>query len=39
VRRVTGLRSEEARKLLPHLSDEVVHRDRLVLIEEEEEDS
>ncbi len=36
VRRVTGLRSEEARRLLPHVGDEVVHRDRLVLSDEED---
>jgi glutamate 5-kinase len=35
VRRVRGLRSDELRALSPHLDDEVVHRDRLVLVGEE----
>jgi glutamate 5-kinase len=35
VRRVAGLRSEEARRHLPRVGDEVVHRDRLVLAAEE----
>jgi glutamate 5-kinase len=35
VRRVRGLRSNELRALSPHLDDEVVHRDRLVLVGEE----
>ena len=35
-RRVVGLRSEEARRLFPHVADEVVHRDRLVLVDEED---
>ncbi len=33
LRRVAGLRSAEARHLVPHLDEEVVHRDRLVLTE------
>jgi len=37
VRRVRGLRSEEARAVNPHLDDEVVHRDQLVLVGEEVE--
>jgi glutamate 5-kinase len=36
VRRVVGLRSAAVRLLLPHAADEVVHRDRLVLIDEED---
>jgi glutamate 5-kinase len=36
VRRVRGLRSADVRELLPQLEDEVVHRDCLVLIGEEE---
>ena len=35
LRRVAGLRSAEARRVVPHLDEEVVHRDHLVLIEEE----
>ncbi len=35
LRRVRGLRSEEVRALNPQLEDEVVHRDRLVLVSEE----
>ncbi len=35
LRRVRGLRSDELRALDPHLEDEVVHRDRLVLVGEE----
>ena len=35
LRRVRGLRSDELRAVSPHLEDEVVHRDRLVLIGEE----
>ena len=35
LRRVRGLRSDELRALSPHLDDEVVHRDRLVLVGEE----
>ena len=35
LRRARGLRSEESRALVPQLEDEVVHRDRLVLIAEE----
>ncbi len=35
LRRVVGLRSAEARRLVPHLDEEVVHRDHLVLIDEE----
>lgn len=35
VRRVIGLRSEQVRGLNPHLNEEVVHRDRLVLVGEE----
>jgi glutamate 5-kinase len=30
--RVTGLKSAEVRELLPHAADEVIHRDRFVLI-------
>ena len=37
LRRVCGLRSDELRALSPHLEDEVVHRDRLVLVGEEAE--
>jgi len=37
LRRVCGLRSDELRALDPHLDDEVVHRDSLVLIGEEAE--
>jgi glutamate 5-kinase len=37
VRRVRGLRSDEVRALDPHLDDEVVHRDQLVLVGEEVE--
>ena len=37
LRRVRGLRSDELRELLPQLDDEVVHRDRLVLVGEEAE--
>jgi hypothetical protein len=29
---VIGLRSEQVRELLPHAADEVIHRDRLVLV-------
>jgi glutamate 5-kinase len=35
LRRVAGLRSAEARRLVPHAGEEVVHRDHLVLIDEE----
>jgi glutamate 5-kinase len=35
LRRVRGLRSDELRALSPHLEDEVVHRDHLVLVGEE----
>ena len=35
LRRVRGLRSDELRALNPQLDDEVVHRDRLVLVGEE----
>lgn len=35
-RRVQGLRTSEVRGLFPHWDDEVVHRDCLVLIDEEE---
>jgi glutamate 5-kinase len=35
LRRVRGLRSDEARVVNPHLDDEVVHRDCLVLVGEE----
>ena len=35
LRRVRGLRSDELRALSPHLEDEVVHRDCLVLVGEE----
>ena len=35
LRRVAGLRTAEARALVPHIDDEVVHRDQLVLIGEE----
>ncbi len=35
LRRVRGMRSDELRALSPHLEDEVVHRDRLVLVGEE----
>ncbi len=35
LRRVAGLRSAEARALVPHIDDEVVHRDQLVLVGEE----
>jgi len=35
LRRVRGLRSDELRDLNPQLEDEVVHRDRLVLVGEE----
>ncbi|MGE5229560.1 MAG: PUA domain-containing protein, partial [Deltaproteobacteria bacterium] len=35
LRRVRGMRSDELRALSPHLEDEVVHRDRLVLVDEE----
>ena len=35
LRRVRGLRSDELRAVSPHLEDEVVHRDRLVLVGEE----
>jgi glutamate 5-kinase len=34
-RRVCGLRTSEVRALVPHADDELVHRDRLVLIDEE----
>ncbi len=37
LRRVRGLRSDELRALNPHLDDEVVHRDSLVLVGEEAE--
>jgi glutamate 5-kinase len=30
--RVTGMKSEEVRELLPHAADEVIHRDRFVLL-------
>jgi glutamate 5-kinase len=30
--RVTGLKTEQVRELLPHAADEVIHRDRFVLI-------
>jgi glutamate 5-kinase len=30
--RVTGLKSEQVRELLPHAADEVIHRDRFVLL-------
>jgi glutamate 5-kinase len=36
VRRVAGLRTDEVRAVLPHAETEVVHRDRLVLVDEEE---
>jgi len=35
LRRVAGLRSADARRVVPHLDEEVVHRDHLVLIDEE----
>jgi len=35
LRRVAGLRSAAARALVPHIDDEVVHRDQLVLMTEE----
>ena len=35
LRRVQGMRSEEVRAQNPHLEDEVVHRDSLVLVGEE----
>jgi len=35
LRRVAGLRSPEARRLVPHLDEEVVHRDHLVLTDGE----
>ncbi|MBE0527705.1 MAG: glutamate 5-kinase, partial [Thermoleophilia bacterium] len=35
LRRVRGLRSDELRELNPQLEDEVVHRDGLVLVDEE----
>ena len=35
LRRVRGLRSDEVRAMSPHLEDEVVHRNRLVLVSEE----
>lgn len=35
VRRVMGLRSDEARALVPQAQEEVIHRDRLVLVDEE----
>ena len=35
LRRVAGLRSAEARRVVPQLGEEVVHRDHLVLIDEE----
>ena len=37
LRRVRGLRSDELRALNPHLEDEIVHRDCLVLVDEEAE--
>ena len=37
LRRVRGLRSEELRALNSQFEDEVVHRDRLVLVAEEAE--
>jgi glutamate 5-kinase len=37
VRRVRGLRTGEVHGLSPHLEDEVVHRDCLVLVGEEDE--
>jgi len=30
--RVTGMKSEQVRELLPHAADEVIHRDRFVLL-------
>ncbi len=30
--RVLGLKSAEVRELLPHAADEVIHRDRFVLV-------
>ena len=30
--RVTGLKSGQVRELLPHAADEVIHRDRFVLV-------
>jgi glutamate 5-kinase len=36
LRRVAGLRTGEVRAVLPHAETEVVHRDRLVLVNEEE---
>ena len=35
LRRIMGLRSDEARTLVPHAAGEVVHRDSMVLVEEE----
>ncbi|NLT93315.1 MAG: glutamate 5-kinase, partial [Actinobacteria bacterium] len=35
LRSVRGLRTEESRRVSPHLEDEVVHRDSLVLVGEE----
>ena len=35
LRRVAGLRSAEARRLVPHIDEEAVHRDHLVLIDGE----
>ena len=29
---VTGLKSAQVRELLPHAADEVIHRDRFVLV-------
>jgi glutamate 5-kinase len=37
LRRVAGLRSAEARRVVPHIEEEVVHRDYLVLIDGEVE--
>ena len=35
LRRVVGLRSDEVRAVLPHAEEEVVHRDSMVLVDEE----
>jgi glutamate 5-kinase len=32
LRRVIGMKSDQVRELLPHAADEVVHRDRFVLL-------
>ena len=29
---MTGLKSDQVRELLPHAADEVIHRDRFVLL-------